>query len=251
LLDTFLVVVRLRVVLVVLASVLVATCASDESDETGGADTTTTSRAAIAPSETSSSVVATSVVDRVEAFATPDASEPAHVLEHPTVNGGPLVFLVERQEADWLEVLLPVRPNGTTGWIRRADVSLTTNPYAIRIDLDTHRLVVTEGDQTILDVPVGIGTTDTPTPGGRYYLTELLEPPDPNGPYGTYAYGISGFSDVLESFGGGEGVVGIHGTNQPELVGQDVSHGCIRMTNESIERLVPVLPLGTPVEITA
>ncbi len=69
--------------------------------------------------------------------------------------------------------------------------------------------------------------------------------------YGTFAYGLSGFSNVLKSFAGGSGVIGLHGTNDPSVIGQDVSAGCIRMRNEDIERLVPILPLGTPVEIVA
>ena len=72
-----------------------------------------------------------------------------------------------------------------------------------------------------------------------------------NGPYGSYAYGLSGFSNVLTSFGGGDGVIGIHGTNDPSSIGQDVSHGCIRLQNADIERLVRFLPLGTPVDILA
>jgi len=74
---------------------------------------------------------------------------------------------------------------------------------------------------------------------------------DPTGPYGPYAYGLSGFSNVLDEFKGGDGVIGIHGTNEPGAIGTDVSHGCIRLRNEAILELVPVLPLGTPVHITA
>jgi lipoprotein-anchoring transpeptidase ErfK/SrfK len=62
---------------------------------------------------------------------------------------------------------------------------------------------------------------------------------------------LSGFSNVIDEFRGGDGVIGIHGTNEPDAIGTDVSHGCIRMSNEAILELVPVLPLGTPVHITA
>jgi lipoprotein-anchoring transpeptidase ErfK/SrfK len=105
----------------------------------------------------------------------------------------------------------------------------------------------------VLRAPVGVGTTDTPTPGGRYYLKELLQPPTPDGPYGPYAYGLSGFSNVLTSFAGGEGVIGIHGTDAPDLVGTDVSNGCLRLANDVVVRLVEEvgLPLGTPVVIRA
>ena len=82
-----------------------------------------------------------------------------------------------------------------------------------------------------------MGKGQTPTPNGTYYITDLLQPPNPDSVYGTYAYGLSGFSEVLNSFGGGDGQVGIHGTNDPASIGKDVSHGCIRLNNADIEKL--------------
>jgi lipoprotein-anchoring transpeptidase ErfK/SrfK len=84
-----------------------------------------------------------------------------------------------------------------------------------------------------------------------FYIKELLQPPNPNGPYGPYAYGLSGFTTVKElaNFEGGEGTIGIHGTNDPSSIGTSVSHGCVRMRNEDITKLAKVLPLGTPVDI--
>lgn len=69
--------------------------------------------------------------------------------------------------------------------------------------------------------------------------------------YGPYAYGLSGFSNVLTEFNGGYGVIGIHGTNDPSSIGRDVNQGCIRMSNTGITTLAAILPLGTPVEIIA
>ena len=88
-----------------------------------------------------------------------------------------------------------------------------------------------------------------PTPIGIYYIKELLKQPDPSGPYGPYAFALSAYSNVLYSFGGGAGEIGIHGTNEPAALGSDVSHGCIRISNAAIARLARMLPLGTPVEI--
>jgi lipoprotein-anchoring transpeptidase ErfK/SrfK len=99
-------------------------------------------------------------------------------------------------------------------------------------------------------VPVGLGTATTPTPGGVYFTEKLLKPTNPNGPYGPYAYGLSGFSPVLNEFMGGNGQIGIHGTNDPAGIGKNVSHGCIRMSNPAIARLATMLPLGVPVQIT-
>jgi lipoprotein-anchoring transpeptidase ErfK/SrfK len=197
------------------------------------------------------SLVAQAQPASMPVYAAAGDTEPSSTLDNPNENGAPLVFLVKEQEGDWLNVYLPVRPNGSTGWVSAADVTVASNPYRVEIALGAHRLVVLKGEEVVLDEPIGVGTADTPTPGGVYYIKELLRPPDPGGAYGPYAYGLSGFSNVLDDFNGGDGVIGIHGTNRPETVGTDVSHGCIRVRNDAILELVPVLPLGTPVHITA
>ena len=200
--------------------------------------------------QTVGALVATAVVDAVTVFAEPDGrAEQTHELEHPTEVGAPRVFLVDERRDGWLEVLLPVRPNGTTGWIREDDVELARNRYRIDIDLAEHRLEVFRDDEAVVETTIGYGAEDTPTPGGRYYVTELLQPPDPGGFYGPYAFGLSGFSDVHLDFAGGEGVIGIHGTNDPASIGERVSNGCIRVDNDVITELASFLPLGTPVTI--
>ena len=170
-------------------------------------------------------------------------------LANPQPSGAPLVFLVQQEQGDWLHVLLPVRPNGSTGWIRRSEVTLSQHTFRIVVRLSAHEITVYQGSSIFDQEPIGVGTHDTPTPGGLYYTKELLQPPNPNGPYGPYAYGLSGYSNVLTSFAGGDGVIGIHGTNDPSLLGKDVSHGCIRMSNAGIEKLAATLPLGVPVDI--
>ena len=180
----------------------------------------------------------------------PDATaNVVHRLMSPTATGALLVFVVVHAEADWLKVLLPVRPNGSQGWISARDVALSHHRFRIVVALQAFRISVYSGDEVVLDEPVGIGTVDAPTPGGRYYIKELLQPPDPTGPYGPFAYGLSGFSNELTSFAGGEGVIGIHGTNDPSSIGRQSSHGCIRMSNDGITYLSRILPLGVPVEI--
>jgi lipoprotein-anchoring transpeptidase ErfK/SrfK len=146
-------------------------------------------------------------------------------------------------------VFLPVRPNGTTGWVRASDVTISQTPYRIVVNLFIHQITVYNGESIMLQEPVAVGTSDTPTPIGTYYLRVLLEAPDPNTVYGPYAYPLSGHSDVLTSFNGGDGELGIHGNNDESVLGQSVTAGCVRMSNAGITRLVPMLPLGTPVEI--
>lgn len=202
-------------------------------------------------------VVATAHAAEVDVWADPADPKPAQTIAAADVvsvpDAIPLTFLVIEEQDDWAHVHLPVRPNGSTGWVRTTDVTLATTDYRLEVRLTEHRLLLHRGDEVVLDVPVGLGREDVPTPGGVYYVKELLQPPEPGGPYGAYAYGLSGYSPVLESFAGGEGVIGIHGTNEPDSVGVDSSHGCIRMHDEDVTRLVEEfgLPLGTPVEIVA
>lgn len=217
--------------------------------------TTTTSRATTtSTTEVPRSTVAEAKGAAIDVFPDETTRTPAQQITAADATSAPdvpIVFLVKSEGDDRLEVYLPVRPNGSSGWVRRKDVTLATVSFRIEVGLSEHRLRLYDGDDLVLDEPVGVGRTDRPTPGGVYYLKELLQPPDPTGPYGTYAYGLSGFSTVLSSFNGGQGVIGIHGTNDPASIGQDVSSGCIRMQNDVINRLVNDigLPLGTPVEI--
>lgn len=175
-------------------------------------------------------------------------------LAHPAASGAPLVFRVVdggASTAGWLHVQLPIEPNGSTGWIRRETVSLSENPYRIRIDRASFSLEVFHEGRLWLSTMIAVGTGETPTPVGEFYLRELLEPSDPGGAYGPYAFGLSGFSEVLDSFGGNDqAIIGIHGTNDPSAIGTTVSSGCIRVENAIIEQMAAVVPLGTPVEVT-
>ncbi|MBI2705504.1 MAG: L,D-transpeptidase [Actinobacteria bacterium] len=159
----------------------------------------------------------------------------------------PLILLAKQQQGDWVEALIPVRPNGSTGWVRRSDFTTSTHDFRIEVRLNAFNLKVFNGDTLILNTGIGVATASAPTPGGLYFTTELLQPPNPNGPYGPYAFGLSGFSDTFTSFGGGPGQLGVHGTNQPSGIGQRVSSGCIRMRNQEITTLAKTLPLGVPV----
>ncbi len=204
------------------------------------------------PVESPASLVASSS-EPVAVHDGPDEASSVRLLDPADEVSGQLVFLVKDQVSDWLEVYLPVRPNGSTGWLRRGDVELSEHRYRIELSLSKRRLVVFQADEIVMDEPVGVGTESTPTPGGVYYLKELLRPPDPEAFYGPYAYGLSGFSETEFDYNGGVGVIGIHGTDDPASIGGDVSRGCIRLDNDDIIRLVEEigLPLGTPVAIEA
>ena len=189
----------------------------------------------------------------VDVFDVPADAEPVRTLPATTAFGTPTVLLVSQVgagDADgWLEVLLPVRPNGATGWIRTSDVELRDVTLEIRVDLTARELTVLDGAEELLTTPTAIGEDANPTPTGRFFVIDKLETPNPGGAYGPYAIGLSAHSEVLSEFGGGNGQIGIHGTNVPDSIGRPVSHGCLRVDNDVIDRLAHLLPLGTPVTI--
>ncbi len=200
--------------------------------------------ASVAPS-----VVAQARGHSVKVFRSPAATKPSRVFASPNGEGTPLVFLVKSRRAGWEQVYLPVRPNGATAWVRDAAVDLSLDPYRVVVSLAGHTLTVFKAGKVIRRERAGVGRSMLPTPHGRYFVTELLKQPDPSGPYGPYAFGLSAYSEVLYSFGGGPGQIGIHGTNEPSSLGTSVSHGCVRISNAGIAWLAHVVPLGTLVEI--
>jgi lipoprotein-anchoring transpeptidase ErfK/SrfK len=195
--------------------------------------------------------VATATGPSVAVFDSPAGSEPSRSLASPQPDGSTLVLLVQDQRPGWFQVLLPVRPNGMTGWIRAADVTVATHDFRIDVEVGTHTLTVWKGSQVFLTDTVSVGSPATPTALGRFYTTGLFETARTQPVYGPYAYPLSGWSEVLFDFDGGEGQMGIHGTDDPSSLGRSVSNGCVRMSNEAITRLATVLPVGVPVDIRA
>jgi lipoprotein-anchoring transpeptidase ErfK/SrfK len=179
-----------------------------------------------------------------------EAPSPKVQLSNPTQYDIVRVFLVAQQQGDWLEVHLPVRPNGSKGWIKSSDVVLKHNQWRMKVELAAHKLTVWNGAEVVHTETVGVGKTSAPTPPGFFYVTEGLTVPSfQRSAYGPFAFGISAHSEVYTTFAGGDGQVGIHGTGSPSSLGKDSSNGCVRMSNEAITKLIKLVPLGTPVEI--
>jgi lipoprotein-anchoring transpeptidase ErfK/SrfK len=198
--------------------------------------------------------VAARVDGEIAVYDEPGADAPARTLPATTDFGTPTVVLVTQIGAGpsegWAEVLLPVRPNGSTGWIRSDDVELHDITLEVEVDLEARRLTVRDDGEELLSTATAIGDPEHPTPTGRFYVVDKLQSPNPGGAYGPFAMGLSAYSNVLTEFAGGDGQVGIHGTNAPASVGQPVSHGCMRVDNAVITELTDILPLGTPVTIS-
>jgi lipoprotein-anchoring transpeptidase ErfK/SrfK len=229
-----------------------------------GGDEPTKQAVRVAPSTTTTSTipptttttipppaeVATTKVASLQVFDAPNGA-PVTSFSAKTEYLQPRTLLVTERQGDWLKALLPMRPNQSEGWVRANDVTVSGNPFLITVDLTARELVFLKDGQEILRTNIVGGAPRTPTPLGRYYITDPVDLRSrPGGAYGAYALGISGYSEVLFEFNGGPGQIAIHGTNQPELIGQDVSNGCIRVTNDVIVEIATQAPLGTPVIIT-
>ncbi len=155
-------------------------------------------------------------------------------------------------DIDWLEILLPMRPNGTTGWIAADDVVVDATTVEVHVHLEDRRIEVVDNGRQVLDELVVVGHPSTPTPVGTFYVTDPIDlTSNPHPAYGVYAIGLSGYSEVLESFAGGKPQIAIHGTRRPDLVGQAVSNGCIRVPDDVALQIADLVDLGTPVHIHA
>ncbi|KLR61912.1 Ykud domain-containing protein [Actinobacteria bacterium IMCC26207] len=170
----------------------------------------------------------------------------------------PLLFGVVARQGGWTEVELPVRPNGTTGWIKSDLLVLSTTQKQVVISLSDRSLRVIEAGQELFAAPISIGRPSSPTPTGSFYVTDIVPSANPAGGYGPVALALNGYSEAMDTFGGenAEGapdslapVLAIHGTNKPASIGRSASNGCPRLFNEDILRLATLVPAGTPVEI--
>jgi len=148
----------------------------------------------------------------------------------------------------WIELALPARPNGQHGWVPSSALGAlhVVHGYLV-IDRERLRATLFREGRAIFSAPIGVGKASTVTPAGRFYVLEKLTTlGDPF--YGPYSIGTSAYAPTLSEWPGG-GVVGIHGTNEPQLIPGRPSHGCIRMRNADITRLWRTISLGTPIEI--
>jgi len=149
----------------------------------------------------------------------------------------------------WLQIQLPGRPNGQRGWVAAPQLGpLHLVRDRLLIDRRTLRMTLFRRGRAIFTAAVGVGKPSTVTPAGSFYVIEKLTTLDAPF-YGPYAIGTSAYAPTLSEWPGG-GVVGIHGTNQPQLIPGRPSHGCVRLRNGDITRLWHLIALGTPIEIT-
>ena len=145
----------------------------------------------------------------------------------------------------WFHVSVPMRPNGTFGWIPAASVGLKPVRTSIVVHRSSRRIDVYRFGKLALSAKVAVGAPGRETPLGRFYVTTRFVPDDPF--LGVFALETSAYSKLTEWPGGG--LVGIHGTNLPQLIGQAVSHGCIRVLNSTARGLERLVPVGASITI--
>jgi lipoprotein-anchoring transpeptidase ErfK/SrfK len=159
-----------------------------------------------------------------------------------------VLALSARKGADgrlWYRLSLPMRPNNTLGWAPAAALDVHPVRNRIIVHVGRRRIDVLRGDRVLLEAPVAVGAPGMETPFGRFYVTARFVPDDPF--LGVFAVETSAYSRLTEWPGGGK--VGIHGTSRPDLLGQAVSHGCVRVSNRTATALKRLAPLGTPISI--
>jgi len=213
--------------------------------------------------------IATTTVESLGVRAEPSATAPLLTsLAATTGYGFTTTMLVESDQVasapGWVPVLIPFqKPNSTVGWVPAAEVALSETTYEIEISLSRHELVLLNAGAPVLSTTVILGTPETPTPPGRFYVTDPLNcnvetvPGYPvaecSSAYGAFAIGISGLSEVLDSFDGTIPQIAVHGTDLPPTeLGKDLSNGCVRIPNDVVLQMAQTVPLlGVPVTVTA
>ena len=183
----------------------------------------------------------------------PGSGDPMYAFDTRNPKGQRAPMLIRHARVDgrgeaWLDVYLPIRPNGSSAWIRADDVDLQRRDQRIEVDLSRRILELYREGRLVDRFRVGIGAPGSPTGIGTFYVWVKVGYDPPSPAYGVYALGLSGFSPLLSEWPG-QGRMAIHGTLDPSDRGQAVSHGCVRVYDPQMERLTDV-PLGTPVIIT-
>ena len=164
-----------------------------------------------------------------------------------------LVLVLSRTTDDddqvWLKVRLPIRPNGTTGWVQESALSeLQPVDSWIKVSTKTNKVTVIKKGKKVFSASVGVGQPQWPTPKGQFYIRAKLTNFG-DAFYGPIAYVTSATSNQLTDWPGG-GIVGIHGTSLPGLIPGKISHGCVRMKNADIKKLDKLVEVGTPITVT-
>ena len=179
----------------------------------------------------------------------PSAHAPSSALiTRRTEYDSPRVLAVTGRRGSWLRVIATELPNGERGWIPWRAARLVPNQWRITADLSEREVTVTRAGRVVRRFPVAIGGPSTPSPVGRYSVTDKIRFTGGSGAYGCCAVGLSGHQPhIAQGWAGGDRLA-IHGTLQSGTIGLAASHGCLRARNEDASWLLDKVLLGTVVE---
>jgi lipoprotein-anchoring transpeptidase ErfK/SrfK len=139
-----------------------------------------------------------------------------------------------------------MRPNGHVGWDPRAALgSFESTDEQLVVNRESDVLTLYRKGRKIFTAPVGAGAPNSPTPTGHFWVTEAFSSTDPF--YGTWAFGTSDYAQLTDFPDGS--IVGIHGTDEPELIPGNPSHGCVRLIDGDDVKLEHLVSIGVPVLI--
>ena len=159
---------------------------------------------------------------------------------------GPTWLPVVEQNDGWVRVLLPSKPNRSTGWLLDEDLDHATSSYLIRVHTSSRTLEVFNQGERLGVWKAGVGAKKTPTPPGRTFLLGSII--DTKRSASPIVLPLGAHSPTLDTFGGGPGTVAIHGWPRPDVFGAAISAGCVRVPKTALAHLQKV-PLGTLVLI--
>ena len=151
----------------------------------------------------------------------------------------------------WLQVMLPGRPDGLTGWITQPGTRPAVTDWRIVLDLGARRVTVYNDGSRVRTFKAVVGKPSTPTPTGQFFVEEVVQMQrgEPGGPF---ALALSARSNALQEFEGGPGQIAMHGRdNLGGTLGAAESHGCVRLGTPAIDWLAARIGDGTPVTINA
>jgi len=162
--------------------------------------------------------------------------------------GSPQTLAVAFRKGDWIAVRSAALGNRRVGWVRAKPLRLVRRPLLLEVDLSKRQLVVRDAHAIRRRISVAVGAPDTPTPVGRFYVTDKLRGADFGSYYGCCILALSGRQPNLPQGWSGGDRLAIHGSPTPTW-GHAVSNGCLHAAEADLRYLMKTVPLGTPVHI--
>jgi lipoprotein-anchoring transpeptidase ErfK/SrfK len=206
----------------------------------------------VTPKAPSGTTLVANVHAKIPGYSAPRATTSSLSIQ-PTWHGEPTALPVIGTAPGWVDVRLPQRPNGLTAWVKDTDVTFSSTPYKILVDLATRQLIVFKDLRIAGAFPAGIGTAADPTPTGQFFVTFFATPPSPG--YGPFVMVTSAHSNTISDWeSSGDALVAIHGPLGDDSAigtsGAQISHGCVRLHNADLTQLREI-PAGSPIVVVA